>query len=289
MIREEFEDALKLLKNKSAKIVKNNFNSIDLIELKNASRDIIDFLILDNDDIIYYVFKNIKYDISIRIEPTKLLFSNEEIDNLFHVIKRALEKFLFQYANSFNFYIFTEIKHMVRFFIAKNHNDITFRNSEKLYSMDMLEFHEQNSMFKYLFSIFDKFAYIARHLSKKYNPNYEEKTDVRFSSTFVNDVSFLLKSNEAILNLDTTLNKLFKSNSWHFVRKMRNIIEHNFADPSLKYNIQWIIDILFILVARLMMQIIEDFKENDMIIQQLQKSKTNNKEEEQNNGKMTNG
>ncbi|WP_338971738.1 hypothetical protein [Spiroplasma endosymbiont of Panorpa germanica] len=185
-------------------------------------------------------------------------------DNL-NYCKEILERCLFQKTVFFNFMIFTEVKSMVRYYLEKSYRYESLRDYKKLFKINSVQFHEQNEMFKYLFSIFDKLAYIINHLNLKYfkNTNFDNKElSLKFFINFANDASNFTKTAQDQETLVKGLNTIRFSNAWHYVRKLRNNLEHDFADPSSQYNINLSIILLFIIIGRCMLLINDTFKDD---------------------------
>ncbi|ARU92054.1 hypothetical protein SCLARK_001550 [Spiroplasma clarkii] len=170
--------------------------------------------------------------------------------------KRALEKALYGDWTTFKFYIFAEVKSIVRYYLEKTYEYEALMDFETLYGIKTIEFHQQNETFKYLYSVFDKFTYIARYLNDRYVKNQKNDLNeltLKFYNDFVNYINFLTKDEEANNVLKSTLDKITSSKAWHFIRRLRNNLEHDFSNPSRKYNISFSLQLLFIIIGRIML------------------------------------
>jgi len=185
-----------------------------------------------------------------------IVLSDEHIRDYLINCKSALEQALFKNKETFKYYIFTEIKSIVRFYLNKSYTYPALFNYETLYDIKSAEFHQQNESFKYLFTVFDKITYIARHLHDKYVK--KEKTDLnevslKFYADFPINIKFLAKDDKMFLILQTSIEKITTSRAWHYIRKLRNNIEHDFSNPSSRYNITFSLQLLFIIIGRIML------------------------------------
>ncbi|AHI53645.1 hypothetical protein SSABA_v1c02330 [Spiroplasma sabaudiense Ar-1343] len=242
-------------------------NSEKFKEVINGITDFVDEKIFKDDEMVFQlteisktsgrdlaiIFKN-KFEIESDLE---LIFNN------LNYCKELLERCLFQKTIFFNFMIFTEVKSMVRYYLEKSYRYDSLKNYQKLFKINSVEFHEQNEMFKYLFSIFDKLVYIISHLNEKYfknNPIDNKELSLKFFINFGEESKNFTKSSKNFEQLNDKINQIRRSNAWHYVRKLRNNLEHDFADPSSQYNINFSILLLFIVVARCLLLINEHFQ-----------------------------
>ncbi|QGS51703.1 hypothetical protein [Spiroplasma tabanidicola] len=194
--------------------------------------------------------------IDLQFEESSLNLSYKNLHDYLSNCKRAIEKALYSDSSIFNFSIFVEIKSIVRYILEKTYEIESLTDYETLYGINTIEFHQQNETFKYLYSVFDKFTYIARHLNErflKHNKIDVSELSLKFFKDFPNDISFLAQNVASYQVLVTTIETITYSKAWHFVRKLRNILEHDFADPSEKYNITFLIELLFIIIGRIML------------------------------------
>ncbi|QEH61598.1 hypothetical protein SCHIN_v1c04010 [Spiroplasma chinense] len=245
--------------------------SYSSIKELNAYFDVIgeyiDETFFDNDIIIerllhYCEVSERRINISVRRVPDIDLKVSHVHDYLSNC-KRALEKALYSDPEIFNFSIFVEIKSIVRYYLEKTYEYPSLKDYETLYGVNTVEFHQQNETFKYLYTIFDKFTYIARHLNDKYlkkETNDLSEVSLKFFADFAKDISFLTKNANAFQELNDTIERITFSKAWHYIRKLRNILEHDFADPACKYNITFSIELLFIIVGRIMLALNKTLK-----------------------------
>ncbi|AOG60195.1 hypothetical protein SHELI_v1c02400 [Spiroplasma helicoides] len=188
--------------------------------------------------------------------------------------KRALEKALYSDPEMFNFSIFVEIKSIVRYFLEKSYKYDSLTNYQSMYGINSIEFHQQNETFKYLYTVFDKFTYIARHLNEKYLKH--KKVDVselslKFFTDFTKDISFLTKDVAHFQKLCDVIENITYSKAWHYIRKLRNTLEHDFTDPIEKYNITFSIELLFIIIGRIMLALSSTLKNELEIREELER------------------
>ncbi|AGR41937.1 hypothetical protein [Spiroplasma diminutum] len=191
-------------------------------------------------------------------KPSGIELNAENIQAYMSNTKKAIEKAIFIEDDTLNHSIFIEIKSIFRYFLEKTYEISSLTDYETLYTVNTIEFHQQNESFKYLYTIFDKFTYIAKHLNDKYCKkivtNYNGEA-LKFSQNFLKEISFLTKSALDYQKLSDTIEQITYSNAWHYIRKLRNSIEHDFVDPSYKYNICFSLELLFIIIGRIMLSL----------------------------------
>ncbi|QBQ07488.1 hypothetical protein SGLAD_v1c02890 [Spiroplasma gladiatoris] len=194
--------------------------------------------------------------IDLKITKPEIDLSQKNLHDYLSNCKRAIEKALYSDSGTFDLSIFIEIKSTVRYILEKTYKIESLSDYQNLYGINTIEFHQQNETFKYLYSVFDKFTYIARHLNERYlqhNKVDVSEMSLKFFKDFPKDISFLCKNTMAYQNLNDTIELITYSKAWHFVRKLRNTLEHDFADPTEKYNITFLIELLFIIIGRIML------------------------------------
>ncbi|AHI52644.1 hypothetical protein [Spiroplasma culicicola] len=182
--------------------------------------------------------------------------STKHVHDYLSNCRRAIEKSLFGPEQIFDLSIFVEIKSIVGYFLEKVQDFDSLRDYETLYSINTVEFHQQNETFKYLYTAFDKFTYIARHLNDKYFKKVKSdlsEENLKFFTDFARDISFLTVDAKAYTLLNDTIETITYSKAWHYIRRLRNNLEHDFADPLCKYNITFSIELLFIIIGRIML------------------------------------
>lgn len=180
----------------------------------------------------------------------------EQVNDYLLNCKRALEKALYGDRSTFKYYIFAEVKSIVRYYLEKTYEYEALVDYETLYGIKTIEFHQQNETFKYLYSVFDKFAYIARYLNDRYVKNQRNdlgEATLKFYTDFLVDIKFLTKNAAVFEEAQQTLDKITNSKAWHFIRRLRNNLEHDFSNPSRKYNITFSLQLLFIIIGRIML------------------------------------
>ncbi|AKX34462.1 hypothetical protein SLITO_v1c08470 [Spiroplasma litorale] len=179
--------------------------------------------------------------------------SVEDIANYIKYSKKVVEYAIFSEESVFNHTIFVEIKNIIKYFLQKSYKLESLRNYETLYKINTPEFHQQNETFKYIYTIFDKLTYIANHLKCKYLEKVKQspETSLKFFNDFLKDISFLSKSPEDFKSLTSVIDLITYSRAWHYIRRLRNMLEHDFADPNFGYNISFSINLLFIIIGRI--------------------------------------
>ncbi|WP_338985418.1 hypothetical protein [Spiroplasma endosymbiont of Diplazon laetatorius] len=194
-------------------------------------------------------------DIHFKI-PSGIDLKVENIHDYMSNTKRAIEKAMFIEDDTLNQSIFVEVKSIFRYFLEKTYELESLTDYETLYGINTVEFHQQNESFKYLYTIFDKLTYIARHLNDKYckkevTPYNGEP--LKFANDFLKDISFLASSALEYQKLSDVVEQITYSKAWHYIRRLRNSIEHDFVDPAFKYNICFSLELLFIIIGRIML------------------------------------
>ncbi|AXK51442.1 hypothetical protein [Spiroplasma alleghenense] len=247
----------------------NSMTSVEFKQVINNITNFIDQEIFINDDLVFQlteISKNSGRDLDINFKSSFVIEKDLElIFNNLNYCKELLERCLFQKTIFFNFMIFTEVKSMVRYYLEKSYRYNSLMDYKKLFKINSVQFHEQNEMFKYLFSIFDKLVYIINHLNQKYFKNTTSDNrdlTLKFFINFAGDARSFTKSAEHHEKLVKGLNAIRYSNAWHYVRKLRNNLEHDFADPSSQYNISFSILLLFIIIGRCMLLINDTFMDD---------------------------
>ncbi len=194
--------------------------------------------------------------------------STENVHNYTSNVKKSIEKTIYSEESTFNFSIFVEIKSIFKYFLEKSKEYDALKNFKELYSVSSVEFHQQNESFKYLYTIFDKLTYIAKHLNDKYckkEPTKYSSESLRFSNDFLPNISFLSKSAFDFQQLSDVIERVTYSKAWHYIRRLRNSIEHDFVDPAYKYNICFSLELLFIIIGRIMLALNKYLQSNDQI------------------------
>ncbi|ALD66157.1 hypothetical protein [Spiroplasma cantharicola] len=202
-----------------------------------------------------------------------IILSDENVHNYTSNIKRAIEKTIFMEERIFNFSIFVEIKSIFKYFLEKSKEYESLKNFKDSYSVSSIEFHQQNESFKYLYTIFDKLTYIAKHLKDKYykkEPTKYSSDALRFSNDFLPNISFLAKSAQDFQKLSDIIERVTYSKAWHYIRRLRNSIEHDFVDPTYKYNICFSLELLFIIIGRILLALNKYLQSDEQIKETLE-------------------
>lgn len=143
--------------------------------------------------------------------------------------------------------LFLEVESIIAYFI-KN-----FKLSKKLYFQFELDYHNDNSLFQYLFSIFDICATLIKYnYLTKNNIDLDNNTKIYFSKpkSYISNNDDLLKNIKIIIN----------SKSFEYLKKNRNLYSHNFSIPLFRYNFKLNLMILYINISYLI-EIINNFIE----------------------------
>ncbi|WP_094049464.1 hypothetical protein [Spiroplasma corruscae] len=211
-------------------------------------------------------------DINFKNE-TNIDLTVEDVSNYIKYSKNALELLIFSEDGVFNHKVFVEIRSIVRYFIKKTYKMESLMNFNTLYGITTDEFHQQNETFKYLYTIFDKLTYIANHLKCKYLEKTKQNPDtsLKFFNDFLKDISFLSNSPEDFEKLTNVIDLITYSRAWHFIRRLRNLLEHDFADPNFNYNISLSINLLFIIIGRIVLALDKHLKNDENLSKTLDK------------------
>ncbi|QHX36027.1 hypothetical protein STIUS_v1c04730 [Spiroplasma sp. TIUS-1] len=195
--------------------------------------------------------------------------------NYFEAIKNAMTRLMFVNSDFMQQHIFQEVKEIIRYTASKVKSNESLRDYEKKSKITSNEYHLQVETFKYQFTVFDKLAYIAIHMNDKYKRNVQtdEKYMAKFYVDFLPNIKFLSKSKISFNELSGIIEVLTKSSGWHLIRRLRNMLEHDFIDPSLRYNINPISDLLYIYICRLFIAINETIVTNEDMSKVIKKLK----------------
>lgn len=206
---------------------------------------------------------------------THIKLTTANLYNYFEAIKNALTRLIFSNDDFMQQYIFLETKEIIRYSAAKVKSSSSLNDYEKKSKITSNEYHLQVETFKYQFTVFDKLAYIAIHMNDKYKKNQptDEKYMAKFYVDFLPNIKFLTKSKISFNELSGIIEVLTKSSGWHLIRRLRNMLEHDFIDPTLRYNINPISDLLYIYICRLFVAINETIVNNEHMVKVIQKLK----------------
>ncbi|ATZ21795.1 hypothetical protein [Mesoplasma tabanidae] len=213
--------------------------------------------------------------LDIDIKPNKKVVSTKETHEFLYLLKTLLS--LMTIKNYFfDFYIYSEIKMIVNYYINKSSKNKCYDSVNERFGINELEFHDQLVMYKYLYSIFDKLMFINVFFVDKYNlKEVNVKNSFIFTKDFDSVSMPLFKTTVRKLAFAEYLKTLNKSVSFHYIRKLRNNLEHSFTDPKSKYNIALEIELLFILVTRTLIQIHRDLKKDDELLKLIKLNQVN--------------
>ncbi|AUB31362.1 hypothetical protein [Spiroplasma floricola] len=240
-------------------LTSKQYNSLEEFdEYSNIIQEYVDDTFFKNNAIVeklvQYCEKSSRYlDINFKF-LSGIELKTEDVHNYLSITKKAIEKAIFVEDSIFEQSIFVEIKSIFKYFLEKSYELEALKNYETLYGINSLEFHQQNESFKYLYTIFDKLTYIARHLNDKYCKRENNLTEaLKFSNDFLKDISFLTNNASDFQKLSDIIDQITYSKAWHYIRRLRNSIEHDFVDPSYRYNICFSLQLLFIIIGRIIL------------------------------------
>ncbi|WP_027063131.1 hypothetical protein [Mesoplasma seiffertii] len=203
-------------------------------------------------------------DLDISRVRDETLSINQVHETLF-LIKTIIALLLTKF-NIFNFYIYSEVKASLFFYINLSLKEKLYDSRNTFFGINEPEYHLQNQIFKTIYSTFDKLTYINHYLVQRYDlEKVNDDVNYRFINDFVKLSIPLFKNKAAELRFIDYIRKLYKSSAFHYIRKLRNNLEHSFTNPGSQYNIAIEIELVFILVARTLFEIISDFKTDDKI------------------------
>ncbi|AGY41666.1 hypothetical protein mflW37_5990 [Mesoplasma florum W37] len=213
--------------------------------------------------------------LDIDIKPSKKVVSTKDTHEFLYLLKTLLS--LMTIKNYFfDFYIYSEIKMIVNYYINKSSKSKSYDSVNERFAINELEFHDQLVMYKYLYSIFDKLMFINVFFVDKYNlKSIDVKSNFIFTKDFDSVSMPLFKTTVRKLAFADYLKILNKSVSFHYIRKLRNNLEHSFTDPKSKYNIALETELLFVLVARTLIQMHRDLKNDDELLKLIKLNQVN--------------
>ncbi|WP_338983052.1 hypothetical protein [Spiroplasma endosymbiont of Othius punctulatus] len=203
----------------------------------------------------------------IRIEK-KVKLTVDQMHNYFEAMRNSLTNLIYRNSDFLSQNIFQEPKEIIRYSAKKVKDKPSLSDYEKKSKISSSEYHLQVESFKYQFTVFDKLAYIAIHMNYKYKTmkQFDDKYMAKFHVDFVPNIKFLTKSKKSFDGLSGIIEVLTKSSGWHLIRRLRNMLEHDFIDPTLRYNFNPVSDLLYIYICRLFVAIDETIiNDNEMI------------------------
>ncbi|WP_026389685.1 hypothetical protein [[Acholeplasma] multilocale] len=230
---------------------------------------IIDETVLEDSIITYWLEKNQQKSnrvLEMKIRNfDKTILDMSLVHNFLYLLKTTGAILLTKYK-AFDFYIYTEVNTMLNFYIKSSIDSGMYDVTDTKFNINDIEYHLQNQMFKYIYSFFDKITYINHFIIKKYElESLKEAREYKFINDFVKISSPLFKTRAAMVRMQKYVEKLYKSQSFHYVRKLRNNLEHSFTNPERDYSVSLEIELLFILIFRTILQLKSDFKtDNEM-------------------------
>ncbi|PPE04654.1 hypothetical protein EELLY_v1c03340 [Entomoplasma ellychniae] len=258
---------LKISLDKLKKIIKliktKTLNDQELENLLSFISQLIDNHFFKSSNLVNKLNKNLIKNnriIDIKINSDSEMISSKDAHEFLYLLKTffslALSKKMF-----FNIYIFTEVNMIINYYIINSIKNKSYDIFNNRFKINELEYHNQVVMYKYLFSIFDKLIYISGFIVKKYNlTKHEIEKDLKFVKDFDKVAQPFFKNSLKKENTKIYLKLLNQSSSWHFLRKLRNNLEHSFSDNKSEFNISLETEMLFVLIARTLIQIHNDFK-----------------------------
>ncbi|ATZ18244.1 hypothetical protein [Mesoplasma melaleucae] len=259
---QKIKQLIKIIKNKKIK-------QTEAEDILFFVANMIDDLILRDSTISYRLNMNLVKNnrvLDIDIKPTKKIVSTKDTHEFLYLLKTLLS--LMSIKNYFfNLYIYSEIKMIVNYYINKSSKNKYYDSVNERFAINELEFHDQILMFKYLYSIFDKLMFINVFIVDKYNlKSIDKKDNYIFTKDFDTVSMQLFKTTVKKLEFADYLKVLNRSVSFHYIRKLRNNLEHWFTDPKSKYNISLETELLFVLVARTLIQMHRDLKNDQELL-----------------------
>ncbi|WP_031543027.1 hypothetical protein [Mesoplasma photuris] len=251
------------------KIVKNENNDEETIfKIVEHLKNIIDDKILVDKSIIYNLNNRLKEsnkNIEFNIDRNFKVYTNEQVDSFLNTLK-ALMTILLVKENINNLYIYSEIKSILNFYINQSSKEKLYDAVDSKFSMNNIEYHKQNQMFKGLFAIFDKFTFINHFIVEKFNLiKVKEESAYRFTDDFGKLSKPFLFNKSAEARMEDFLLNFKKSSAFHYVRKLRNNMEHSFTNPDFEINYSNEIKLVYILICRVILEIFTDFQSDDQI------------------------
>lgn len=277
MKSQEINDVILKIKTMTNYLQFNKITGSEINQFSQILTKLIDQYLLEKNEIINLLFeyenKVHQRDLKMYISVNKAIeFDIRLVNQLLSAFKNNLALLLENDQSFFDLYIYSEIKNVLKYYlhqtISTNNND----NFDQLYMMQEKKYHSQVAIYKYLFSMFDKFLYINLFVTNKFALNQlEENDNYHFLQDFVCISQPLFINQSSAQQMEQLCQKLQKSSAFHFVRKLRNNLEHNFANPEIKTNLTLATQLLFILIMRVILEINFDFKNDQEIYHLLAK------------------
>ncbi|MDQ0567777.1 hypothetical protein [Mycoplasma yeatsii] len=240
-----------------------------LEDITNYTINLIDKFLLENNQITYYLNKDLKnqnnqLDITFSDEQNKLDIN--KIYQFIYLLKSLLSILLAKDAFC-NLNIFTQIKANLLFYIKQSLENNLYDAKSDYFDIWDKEYHQQITMFNHLYSNFNKMIFNVLHLNLKYNlkPINKFQTDYNFSKDFVNLSYVFYKTRGTMNRSNEFFDLLDKSQIFIFLDKLKNNLDKFYSTKQQSLNISIQIQTLFIIICRIMLQIEFDFKDNDEI------------------------
>lgn len=242
------------------------FKNLEKIISNDIKNEDINFLIQDDSDLFNYSnIKEIRQVFKIYKEILKLykkskLWLNSNISYI-NVLMEMMQNKKNIEKKSENIYgdLFLEIESMLSFF------QLSFKPNYELVWQFEYEYHLKNSIFLYIFSIFDKLSTLLffHYYSKDKNYNEEEISEVTLRNIKFSISKSYLVIQDKVKNsiLKKEIDSIICSNCFKYLLKIRNITYHRFKDPMLKYHFTINIMICFITLLKLI-----DIIKNNIIL-----------------------
>jgi hypothetical protein len=146
--------------------------------------------------------------------------------------------------------IFFEIRSFMDYYTDVIRNDINLINKGAMKINDR-DFFYQCEVLEYMYSFYDKINGIFNHLRLKYlNQKNDTWIDEKFHIEFSNNVRLFARPDADLEKAEHDIAILTDSTLWHYLRRLRNKITHDFFDPSLEYNFLNAIKLLYINICR---------------------------------------
>ncbi|AVP49279.1 hypothetical protein [Williamsoniiplasma luminosum] len=257
------------------------YEEIEILKIKKILVSAIDFLIIENNDFVYLLDQEDKrngLDLNFFVNAiNKKLMPFEDVVKILYYLKTIFAMFVTYVHEYFNYYIYSEIKYMMMYYIKETIDDPKIEAINKKHKSSDTYFHKQIALFKYIYSVYDKFLYINLQVGKKMELNNDDEDKYyRFSADFLNSSRPLIKDGIMLRKFEVFLKSLYRSSSFHYIRILRNNLEHNFINPETKFNYGLQTQLLFVMLMRIVLEIEFDFKRDSEIYDLLSKNNLKN-------------
>ncbi|PPE05282.1 hypothetical protein [Williamsoniiplasma lucivorax] len=257
------------------------YQEVEILRIKKALSSIVDFLIINSNDFVFLLDQedkrnglNLNFNVNAK---NKNLMSFHEVTKILYYLKTIFAMLLSYLPDFFNYYIYSEVKYMLMFYVKETLDDPKIEAVNKRHKISDTYYHKQSALFKYIYSIYDKLLYVNLHVTQKFElNNLTEQKHYQFSADFLKSSLPLIKDGIMARKMEVFLKALDRSSAFHYIRILRNNVEHNFINPELRFNYALQTQLLFIMLMKIVIEIEFHFKRDSDIYELLTTNHTKN-------------